>query len=149
MTPRDATDVTAPASRHNLHVTDREDLVGVGPWSRDELWAAVQRADGEGSVVVLDYGRERLYLADDADVSYRPPTALGLADAPGLRVASPRPYDPDDGTVGTAGEPVTVTPEFDVLVPAFDWEAPDEEWEPPEPEYRQRPTGSPSGAVGG
>ena len=78
-----------------------------------------------------------------------PPTALGLAESPGLRVASPRPYDPEDGTAGAAGETVTVAPEFDVLVPAFDWEAPDEEWEPPEPEYRQRPTGSPSGAIGG
>ena len=149
MTSHDATDVLSPASRHNLHVTDREDLIGVGPWSQTELWRAVRQADDEGAVVVLDYDRERLYLAAAADVSYLPPTALGVAESPGLRVASPRPYDPENETAGAAGETVTVAPEFDVLVPAFDWEAPDEEWEPPEPEYRQRPTGSPSGAVGG
>lgn len=147
---RDPTDVTAPMSRHNLHVTQKSDLIGIGPWSQNQLWAAVERADDEGSIVVLDYGREQLYLVDTDDTTYLPPSALGFAESPGLRVHEPRTYDPERGTVGRARvETRTVAPEFDILVPAFDWTEPDDQWEPPELEYRERATDSPSGAVGG
>ncbi|MEF8901289.1 MAG: hypothetical protein V5A25_08720 [Halovenus sp.] len=150
MTGRDTTDVTAPMSRHNLHVTQQEDLIDIGPWSQEQLWAAVERADGEDGIVVLDYGREQLYLVDHGDVTYLPPRVLGLAEEPGLRVRNPRTYDPDGDTVAKVRvESVTVAPEFDILIPAFDWTELDDQWEPPELDYQERPSGSPSGAVGG
>jgi hypothetical protein len=150
MTSRDPADVTAPMSRHNLHVTQKGDLIDIGPWSQTQLWAAVQRADDDGSIVVLDYGREQLYLVDTDDATYLPPTALGFADSPGLRVREPRTYDPERGTVSRARvDTRTVAPEFDILIPAFDWTEPDDQWEPPELEYRERPTDTPSGAIGG
>jgi hypothetical protein len=137
-------------SRHNLHVTAESDLVDIGPWSSEQLYAAVQQADEKGSLVVLDYGREQLYLAGHDDVHYLPPTALGFGDSSGLEVSQPRRYDPESGSLGRVRvESVTVAPEFDILVPAFDWTEPDEHWEPPELEYREQPSGSPSGAVGG
>jgi hypothetical protein len=137
-------------SQHNLHVTAESDLVDIGPWSSEQLYAAVERADDEDSLVVLDYGREQLYLADHDSVGYLPPTALGFGDSPGLAVTEPRRYDPESGRVGRVRvESVTVAPEFDILVPAFDWSEPDEHWEPPELEYQDQPSGSPSGAVGG
>lgn len=147
---RDATDVLAPSSRHNLHVTDRDDLIGVGPWSRDQLWTAVERADREGDIVVLDYGRDQLYLIASDDVRYLRPRALGLAESGGLRLSEPRVYDPDSDTVSRPRvESMVVSPQFDILIPAFDWSEPDEHWEPPEFEYRERSSDSPSGAVGG
>jgi len=150
VTPRDTTDVTDPMSRHNLHVTAESDLVAIGPWSSDQLYAAVERADAEGDVVVLDYGREQLSLVGPEDVRYLPPTALGLGDSPGLEMTRPRRYDPESGHLGRVRvETMTVAPAFDILVPAFDWTEPDEHWEPPEIEYQERPSGSPSGAVGG
>jgi len=150
VTGPDAADVTDPMSRHNLHVTRREDLIDIGPWSREQLWAAVGRADEEDGIVVLDYGREQLYLVGRGDVTYLPPRVLGLADEPGLRVEEPRTYDPGEGAVGKVRvEAVTVAPAFDILVPAFDWTEPDDQWEPPERDYQERPSGSPSGAVGG
>lgn len=49
-------DVTAPQSRHNIHVTSRDDLRGVGTWSRETLYEAVRYADNaDDFVVVLDY----------------------------------------------------------------------------------------------
>jgi hypothetical protein len=150
MTPRDTADVTDPMSRHNLHVIAESALVDIGPWAADQLHAAVERADDEDAVVILDYGREVLYLVDSDNVAYVPPTALGFGDEPGLEVEEPRPYDPDTDTLGRVRvESATVAPEFDILIPAFDWSEPDEYWEPPEFEYRDQPSGSPSGAVGG
>jgi len=150
MTAHDTVDVTDPMSRHNLHVTAESDLVDIGPWTAAQLHAAVERADDEDAVVVLDYGREALYLVDSDAIAYLPPTALGFGDKPGLEVEEPRPYDPDAGTLGRARvESVTVAPEFDILIPAFDWTEPDEHWEPPELDYQDRPSGSQSGAVGG
>lgn len=146
----DTTDVTAPRSRHNLHVTERADLVGIGPWSAEQLYAAVQRAEDETGVVVLDYRREQLYLVGHDDVTYLPPSALGFGDEPGLRVEDPQRYDPDNDSIARVRlESVTVTPEFDILVPAFDWEEPDEYWEPPELTSHERSSDRPSGAVGG
>jgi hypothetical protein len=150
VTEHDPAAVTDPMSRHNLHVTAESDLVDIGPWSSDQLYAAVERADAEDGIVVLDYGRDQLYLVDDDDVTYLPPTALGFGESPGLDVTEPRRYDPETGRVGRVRvESVTVAPEFDILVPAFDWTEPDEHWEPPELEYQEQPSGSPSGAVGG
>lgn len=150
VTSREPATVTDPMSRHNLHVTDRSDLIDIGPWSQDQLFAAVERADSEDGAIVLDYDREQLYLADTDDLAYLPPTALGIADDPGLRIDQPRAYDPESRSVGRVRvESVTVSPEFDILIPAFDWTEPDDEWEPPELDYRDRPSGSPSGAVGG
>ena len=150
MPPREPPRITDPESRHNLHVTREADLIAVGPWSRAELYAAVERADAADRVVVLDYGRERIYLVDESDVTYLSPKALGFADAPGVRLAEPQPYSPSDGTVGRIrAQTVVVSPEFDLLIPAFDWSEPDDEWEPPELDYRDRPAGSPTGAIGG
>jgi len=99
--------------------------------------------------VVLDYGRERLYLARAADLTYVPPRILGLAADPALRVSDPGVFDPETGAVEPAAS-VTVAPEFDVLVPAFDWEEMDDGWEPPRPRRQESPTGTPTGStVGG
>ncbi len=142
-------DVTAPRSRHNRHVTREEDLEPVGSWSCEQLSAAVRRADAEGRVVVLDYGRERLYLADATGLTYVPPRGLGLAADPALRVSDPAVFDPETGAVELIAS-VTVAPEFDILVPAFDWEETDDSWEPPRPRRRSSSTGSPAGsAIGG
>jgi len=150
VTDRDGVDVTDPMSRHNLHVTQQEDLIDIGPWSQEQLWAAVQRADAGDDIVVLDYGRKQLYLVDDDDVAYLPPSALGLADEAGLQARDPRTYDPERDAVAKARvESVTVAPEFDMLIPAFGWTEIDDNWEPPELDYQERPSGSPSGAVGG
>ncbi|MES3518447.1 MAG: hypothetical protein PPP58_12370 [Natronomonas sp.] len=150
MDPLDAESVTAPESRHNLHVTGEADLIDIGPWSSKQLYTAVEAADSGDDIVVLDYGRETLYLVGEGDVSYVPPAALGFAESPGLRVEEPRTYDPDSRTTGrTRVDSLVVSPEFDILVPAFDWEEPDEEWEPPELDYRERPSETSSGAIGG
>lgn len=139
-----------PRSRHNVHVRDRSDIEAVGPWSREELYGAVERADGEDRVVVLDYAREQLYLVGRDDLSFRPPGALGIGPDPQLVVTDPAVFDPKAGTVRRSRATArVVSPEFDVLVPAFDWEVVDEEFEPLEPEYRERSTGTPSGALGG
>jgi hypothetical protein len=150
VTPGEPATITDPMSRHNLHVTAESDLVDIGPWTADQLYAAVERADFVDGVVVLDYGRERLHLVAREGVAYLPPTALGFGDQPGLELDEPRPYDPETDTLGRVRvESVTVAPEFDILIPAFDRTEPDEHWEPPELEYQDRPSGSPSGAVGG
>jgi hypothetical protein len=150
VTTPDGTDVTDPMSRHNLHVTGESDLIAIGPWSSEQLYAAVERADAEDGIVVLDYGREQLYLLDADDVRYLPPTALGFGDSSGLELHQPRQYDPETGNLGRVRvDSLTVAPEFDILVPAFDWTEPDEHWEPPELTYQERPSDSPSGAVGG
>ena len=136
-------DITAPRSRHSLHVTAREDLREVAGWSRDTLYGAVTHADSEDRVVVLDYGREALYIADGADLSYHPPRALGLGAPPALGVEDPLLYDPD-APESRRTEPhrsVRVSPEFDVLVPAFDREETEED---PLPPVDSRPTGSAS-----
>lgn len=139
-----------PRSRHNLHVRDRSDIEAVGPWNREDLYSAVERAEREDGVVVLDYGREQLYLVGRDGVSFRPPDTLGLRDDPELVVTDPAVFDPEAGTVRRPRATArVVSPEFDVLVPAFDWEVVDEEFEPLEPEYRERPSDTPTGALGG
>lgn len=148
MRPLDGGDVTAPQSRHNRHVTTKADIVEVDPWSRDQLYAAVKQADTARRLVVVDYGRENLYLADAIDLAYTPPRLLGIAADPALRVTDPALFDPEAGTTSEFRS-VTVAPAFDILIPAFDWDEPDDDWKPIEPEYRDRPAGSPSGAVGG
>lgn len=141
-------DITAPRSRHNRHITRKEDLEPVGSWSRDQLYEAVERADAEERLVVLDYSRERLYLARATDLTYVPPRILGLAADPALRVSDPGVFDPETGAVEPTVS-VTVAPKFDILVPAFDWETADD-WEPPRPRRQESPTGTPTGsAVGG
>jgi hypothetical protein len=109
-----------PRSRHNIHVTRADDLNAVDAWARDTLYAAVQHAEREECVVVLDYGRSALYLTDGADLSYEPPRGLGFAAPPMLHVAAPRRFQPDEHAT-TAVDAVTVSPAFDILVPAFDW----------------------------
>lgn len=153
MDPLDREDVTAPMSRHNLHVTGESDLIDIGPWSSEQLYAAVERADSEGELVVLDYGRERLYLAGSERVGYVPPTALGFGEASGVRVEEPRTYDPEgDELARSRLDSVFVSPEFDILVPAFNRTELDETWEPPEFEHRDSPSetgvGSGTGAGG-
>lgn len=149
---RESPAVTDPNSRHNLHVTQKSDLIDIGPWSQDQLYAAVQRVDSDddAEAVVLDYGRERLYLAATDDLTYLPSKALWLRAEPGLRVDQPRGYVPEENRVERARvHSITVSPTFDILLPAFDWTEPDDDWEPPEFDYREQPSGSPSGAVGG
>lgn len=149
MSLEDSGAVTDPQSRHNLHVTRHTDLINIGPWSRDQLYSAVQLADAENEAVVLDYGREQLYLAAPDKIHYLSPTAFGLADAPGLRVDQPRLYDPDSERIRRSRvQSVTVSPEFDILIPAFDWTEPDTQWEPPGLDYREQPIGTPSGVIG-
>ena len=153
-------DVTAPGSRHSIHVTGSDDLVGVAGWSAEELYRAVKHVD-DGSdgpatrTVVIDYGRDRLYAARASALTYRPPRGLGLLDTPALDVADPELLSVDpgaadaegagDGTARTGSfESVTVAPEFDVLVPAFDWEEMDVDDLPPPIDYR--PSGTAPGA---
>ncbi|MFB6219761.1 MAG: hypothetical protein ABEH77_11425 [Halobacteriaceae archaeon] len=115
-------DPTAPMSPHSVHVAGPDDLPDAGGWTAAELYAAVEAADRRGRVVV-DYGRERLYLVADADLTYRPPRLLGARRPPALDVADPLVAETADGAgeVATrAGEAVTVSPEFDLLVPAFE-----------------------------
>jgi len=139
-------DVTAPISRHNRYVTGERDLEPVARWSRSELYRAVRRADDEDRIVVVDYGRSNLYLADRSGVSYTAPRLLGLVADPALRVVDPDRFDPGTGSA----EPfrtVVVRPEFDVLIPAFDWGELDD-WDPPEPERTAAGAGVPGGVPG-
>jgi hypothetical protein len=124
-------DVFAPESRHNYYVTSPADLQDVAGWSRGELYAAVEAADdGEDGCVVVDYGRDALYLAAGRRLSYRPPRLFGVGGEPALVVPEARQYDPESGEGEPLGE-VVVSPTFDVLVPAFDWSALDEDDLPP------------------
>lgn len=146
-------DVTAPESRHSVHVTGPDDLVGIAGWSRETLYRAVKFVDdgdvdadadgGPSRTVVLDYGRGNLYAAAASELTYEPPRALGLLAAPALRVAAPDLLDPE-GPSTEPFRPVTVSPEFDVLVPAFDWTELDADDLPPPVDYRS--SESPSGA---
>jgi hypothetical protein len=142
-------DILDPRSRHNIHVTRADDLDVVGEWARDTLYAAVRRAEREERVVVLDYGRSALYLADGADLSYEPPRRLGFAAPPMLHVGAPWRFQPDQHTT-TAVDAVTVSPEFDILVPAFDWaDLSEEDVLPPIDARRSRtPAGSGTGTPG-
>ncbi len=137
-------DVTAPASRHSLRVGGRSDLEAVSDWSADTLYAAVRRADeADDGAVVLDHGRASLYVAPRTGLRYESPGGLGLWSPPALHVADPRLFDPEGGET-TPTDPVSVSPEFDVLVPAFDREELTEgDLLPP---TTRRPSESPSGA---
>lgn len=141
-------DITAPASRHNIHVTDRSDLDGIDAWSRDELYRAVKTADEDGSLVVVDYDRSLLYLAARSALTYHPPRVLGLAAEPTLHVAGPTRYDP--ATAET--EPLearVVSPTFDVLVPAFDWtDLTEADLPPPRSSRSGAPSGRGTGSPG-
>lgn len=150
MRRRGVTDVTAPASRHNLHVTRRDDLEATGPWSTETLYRAVKRADeGESDVVVLDYARSNLYLAASSKLTYTPPKGLGFAAPPALAVVDPRRFDPDALTT-EPHDSVTVSPEFDILVPAFDWEelSEDDILPPMDTRRTPAPTGTQTGTSG-
>jgi hypothetical protein len=137
-------DLLDPRSRHNVYVSGADDVAGVGPWSADALLRAVRRADGRpDGVVVVDHGRERLYLAAGTGLRYDPPRALGVAAPPALVVDDPDRYDPDDGVVHEGPDRVTVSPAFDLLVPAFDF--PDDAEDAPPPLGGRR-TGDPAGA---
>lgn len=146
------TDVTAPQSRHNIHVTSRDDLRGVGEWSGSTLYEAVRFADTDtdvDAVVVLDYRRTAVYLAPGTALRYEPPRGLGVAAPPALHVREPLLYDPD-GPTATAIAPVTVSPTFDILVPAFDWNELDEQDTLPPIDRRgsRSPTSSGTGTPG-
>lgn len=131
MTPLDS-DLLDPRSRHSHHVTDREDLPAVGPWSPAALYRAVRRADDDpDGVVVLDHGRATLYIAGGTALRYDPPRLLGVAGPPALHVDDPVSYDPETDAVTDGPGQVTVSPAFDVLVPAFDF--PDDLDEAPPP----------------
>ena len=145
MYPLFNTDVTAPRSRHSVHVTDRGDLVGVGEWSRDALFRAVRAADERDEVVVVDYGRSVLSLAERSALTYRPPRVLGIAAEPALHVASSTRYDPAGPETDPLG-PRVVSPQFDLLVPAFDWTELTEADLPPR---RTTRTGTPRGTGAG
>jgi hypothetical protein len=135
-------DVTAPRSRHNVHVTGPEDLQGIADWSRETLYRAVKFADdGDGGLVVLDYGRSNLYVASAAALDYRGPGALGLGRPPALAVDDPALYDPE-GPDARPIDPVTVSPEFDILIPAFD---PSEMDDDPLPPVDTRDSSTPTG----
>jgi len=129
-------DVTVPGSRHSVHVTGPDDLAGIAGWSRETLYRAVKFVDDgdpddtASRTVVLDYGRGNLYAAAASDLTYEPPRGLGLLEAPSLHVAAPDLLDPE-GPETDPFHPVTVSPEFDVLVPAFDWEEMDLDDLPP------------------
>jgi hypothetical protein len=142
------TDVTAPRSRHSVHVTDRRDLVDVDDWSRDALFRAVRAADERDEVVVVDHGRSLLYLAERSTLTYRPPRLLRIAADPVLYVTSPTRYKP----TGPATEPLdsrVVSPQFDILIPAFDWEDLTEADLPPRRATRQTaPGGAGTGSPG-
>ena len=144
MDPLEPDDITAPAFRHNVYVTRRAGLTDVRDWTQAELYAAVERADAEDAVVVIDYGRALLYLADRADVTFVPPRRLGLSGASGPGDRTPAVYDPEtDAASGLDVDERLVSPEFDILIPALNWESRDEDSMPIEPEYRERPSGSP------
>lgn len=134
--------ITHPLSPHSLHVTGPDDLTDVAEWSRGELYATVEAADERDRVVVVDYGRSRLYLAREEDLDYTPPGALG-GRQPSLAVAEPLIATPGESVAVEEGESVTVSPEFDVLVPAFDLE---ELEEAPPVEPLRRPTSTGTGA---
>lgn len=146
------TDVTDPRSRHNIHVTAKEDLRGVGEWSRETLYQSVRFADRNSDrdfVVVLDYQRPAMYLTPGTALRYEPPRVLGVAAPPALHVRDPHRYDPD-GPTATSVHPVTVSPKFDILVPAFEWNDLDEQDVIPPIDRRssRSPTGTGSGTPG-
>lgn len=135
-------DLLDPRSRHNIHVSTKDDLRAIPPWSQDVLYQAVRAADAQSDhVVVVDYGRAHLYVVATNDLSYDPPEALGLRTPPVLHVTDPTRFDPDGPTL-VPHQSVTVSPEFDILVPAFDWdELGQDELLPP---IDHQPTESPS-----
>jgi hypothetical protein len=142
-----AEDVTAPLSPHSVHVTETADVRPAGDWSRETLVAAVDTADAREAVVVLDYARETLYLADADDLEYESAGLAGTRGEPALAVESPRVLAADGRSVDGDRESVTVGPEFDVLVPAFDLEEL-EELPPAVGRQSERPTGAGTGSPG-
>lgn len=136
-------DVTAIGSRHVIYVTEPADLADVAGWPAETLFSVVEAADPLDRLVVLDYGRERLYAA--ADVAFDRPTVFGLIEPGELTVEDPLLVDLADGIEFREHErTVTVAPEFDVLVPAFEWVDEEVELLPPT-DRRDRPSPSPHG----
>lgn len=147
-----ARDVRDPLSLGSIHVTAESDLRAVGPWSRATLYAVVEEAAPLDRVVVLDYGREHLYVAADAT---RTTDGPALLTEPRLAVDDPLvaaiERRRDDGGVPAVSlrqfrPAVEVTPPFDVLVPAFD--LPDDREPPPptDPGPTRQPTGHGTGS---
>lgn len=93
-------DVTDPRSPHSVHVASEADVPSTPPWGRAVLGRAVRLADGRDEVVVLDHGRERLYLAPTEGLDYRPPGTLGLGDPPALVVDGPVVVVPEEDGLG-------------------------------------------------
>ncbi len=143
MTPNTSPDITDPQSRHNIHVTARSDLCDVGEWSVETLYQAVKAADaGDDHAAVLDYDRSQIYIAATDDLTYHPPEALGFESPPTLEITSPKQFLPEKPKL-VAHEPVTIAPEFDILIPAFDWdELSEDDILPP---TQRRPSDSPTG----
>lgn len=160
-----ARDVRDPLSLGSVHVTDESDLRAAGPWSRATLYAVVEEAAPLDRVVVLDYGREHLYVAADATRTTDGPTLLTeprlAVDDPLVAVIERR---RDDGgaratqtprNTADGGAPVVslrqfraaveVTPPFDVLVPAFDLPEDREPPPPTDPGPTRQPTGHGTG----
>lgn len=157
-----ARDVRDPLSLGSVHVTDESDLRAVGPWSRATLYAVVEEAAPLDRVVVLDYGREYLYVAADAARTTDGPALLTeprlAVDDPLLAVIEGR--RDDGGTQNTRSTAdgaapavslrqfrpaVEVTPPFDVLVPAFDLPEDREPPPPTDPGPTRQPTGRGTG----
>lgn len=144
MKPTADRDVLDPRSRHNRHVTARDDIDAVPPWSVEELYRAVVAADRQADdvVVILDYSRSNLYLVVSSAIEYEPPAMLGIGSPPVLQVIDPLRFDPE-ANAAVPHVSVLVAPEFDILVPAFDWdEITDDDVLPP---ITIRPTESPTG----
>lgn len=134
-------DPTAPLSPHSVHVATPDDIPPVEPWTVEQLYAAVETADRRGLAVVLDYGREHLYLADGDRLTYRPPGLFG--DPPALVVSDPLAATVADAVTVEAENRRTVSPAFDVLVPASGLA---EEADDPLPPVDRRSTDAPTGA---
>ncbi len=98
-------DVTDPRSPHSVHVASEADVPALPPWGHETLHRAVRLADDRGDVVVLDHGRDRLYLADEEALSYRPPGTLGFGRPPALVVVRPELLRPGGDQYGLAVDP--------------------------------------------
>jgi len=164
-----ARDVRDPLSLGSVHVTGESDLRAVGPWSRATLYAVVEEAAPLDRVVVLDYGREHLYVAADATRRTDGPALLTeprlAVDDPLVAVIEGRRGDRDVPATRNARNArntadgdsppsvslrqfrpaIEVTPPFDVLVPAFDLPADREPPPPTDPGPTRQPTGRGTG----
>lgn len=155
-----ARDVRDPLSLGSVHVTEQTELRAAGPWSSATLHAVVEEAAPLDRLVVLDYGRENIYVAADASRSAHglvPLTepVLGVEE-PLLALVGDYHGDSSVQTVANGGtrseitlhqfrQAVEVTPPFDVLVPAFDLQETQEPPPPTDPGATRQPTGHGTG----